>query len=212
MLPKIIVADTQDRNTILLKMGLSSASVMGYEGSEGKIDDLRRFVNFGTNVSAGSTNISLVIWDADRLSPECQAVLLKPLEEATEKMCLLLFVSNENGLLPTILSRCTVSAGEIVETRDTELWKSVLDCFAKGPAKCLALADELDKPEMETTLNEVIVKLKSGLSLEVNRNRLKILKLAIDCLAKIKYTNVNPKLTFGNFLVSAWRYIKAPVR
>jgi hypothetical protein len=209
MLPKIIVSGAGEREALLSALGLSVTETLGYEGSEGKIDELRHFINFGINVSSGSSNFNLVIWDADRLSPECQTVLLKPLEEATEKLCLLLVVANENGLLPTILSRCVVSGKLNNSQQKSSYWKSVLDCFAKGPAKCLAFADELEKDGMEKCLEEIIDKLKSGLDVEVNKNRLKILKMAIACLANIRFTNVNAKLAFGNFLISSWRLVKA---
>lgn len=208
MLPKIVVTSMYEKEALLSSLGLSVTTTMSYEGTEGKIDDLRHFINFGTNISAGSEKMSLVIWDADKLSPECQAVLLKPLESATESMCIYLVAGNENGLLPTILSRCIVVNHLGLEAADTSSWKSVLECFAKGPSKCLALADELEKSEMEVTLEEVIVRLRSALEVSVSKNRLKVLKLAMDCLAKIRYTNVNAKLAMGNFLISAWRLVK----
>ena len=208
MLPKIIVAGAYERDVVLSFLGLTPATTMGYEGNEGKIDDLRHFINFGVNVSAGSPVFSLVIWNADRLSQECQTVLLKPLEDSSEGMSLLLVVTNENSLLPTILSRCLVINQPAVEAVAGSNWKKVTECFAKGPAKCLDWAGDLEKPEMERTLEEVITKLKLGLSDEVNKNRLDILKLAIDCLALIRFTNVNAKLAFGNFLISSWRLIK----
>lgn len=208
MLPKIIVAGAYEREGLLSLLGLSATSTMGYEGSEGKIDDLRHFVNFGINVSAGSPGMSLVIWDADRLSPECQTVLLKPLEDSSEKMRLFLVAFNENGLLPTVLSRCVVTSHPGKIEKNGVYWKRVLECFAKGPASCLVLADDLEKEEPEKALEEVIARLKTGLTDEVNRNRLKILKLAIDCLSKIRFTNVNTKLSFGNFLINSWRLIK----
>lgn len=208
MLPKIIVAGVYEREALLSSLGLSSSTTMEYEGGEGKIDDLRHFINFGINVSAGSSNFSIVIWDAEKLSPECQTVLLKPLEDSAENMCLILVASNENGLLPTIVSRCLVDNYFSIGKSESIYWKSILDCFAKGPAKCLGLADSLDKQEVEKSLKEVIVKLESGLSKEVNKNRLKVLKLAIDCLAKVRFTNVNFKLAFGNFLINSWRLVK----
>ncbi len=208
MLPKIIVIGTEEKEQIYSDLGLSSGSTMEFEGVGGKIDELRRFVNFSINVSVGFSNFNLLIWNADRLSPECQTVLLKPLEESADNYCLILLVTNENGLIPTILSRCVVSNLRKLKAIKSNYWKNILECFAKGPAKCLALADELDKVEMEKVLEEVIDKLKAGLANEVNKNRLKILKLAIDCLAKIRFTNVNAKLAFGNFLIYSWRLIK----
>jgi len=209
MLPKIIVAGAYEREVLLSTLGLLAASTMTYEGRVGRIDDLRHFINFGINVSAGSPGMNLVIWDADRLSSECQAVLLKPLEDSSPNLRLFLVATNENGLLPTVMSRCVVINQPGMGGEKTNYWKGVLECFAKGPAKCLALADELEKLEMEKALEEVIGKLSSGLTDEVNKNRLKVLKLAIDCLSKIRFTNINAKLAFANFLICSWRLIKS---
>ena len=208
MLPKIIVVGASERQEILTKLAISSAQMMGFEGNDGKVDDLRHWINFGVNVVTSTPEISLVIWDADRLSPECQAILLKPLEETAEKVNLLLVVANENGLLPTILSRCVVESLYLLEIVKQKYWKEVMDSLSSGPAKAIDLSEKLTKEEMETALLEVIEKLKTGLSSGVSKNRLKVLKLAIDCLAKLKYTNVNAKLAFGNFLIRSWKIIE----
>lgn len=208
MLPKIIVTDTKDRQTLLDSIGLSTTQIIGFEGEEGKVESLRHWVNFGMNVVKGSPEMILIVWDADKLSPECQAILLKPLEEVTEKVSFYLMVSNENGLLPTMISRCVVNNMMSGSNNEGKYWKKVMECFAKGPAQGVTLADELTKEEMEEALSEVIIKLKVGLSSGVNKNRLKVLKAAIDCLAKIKFTNVNAKLAFGNFLIGSWKLVK----
>jgi DNA polymerase III delta prime subunit len=209
MLPKIIVAGASERQEILAKLEINPAQMMGFEGADGKVDDLRHWVNFGVNVVTSTPEISLVVWDADRLSPECQAILLKPLEEKTEKVNLLLMATNENGLLPTILSRCLVINLTVAAEGKQKYWKEVIECLTKGPAKAIDLSEKLTKEEMEVVLLEVIEKLKIGLSNEVSKNRLKVLKLAIDCLAKLKNSNINPKLAFGNFLISSWKLVKA---
>jgi len=209
MLPKIIVVGTYEREALLSSLGLTTAKTLGYEGGEGKIDDLRRFINFGMNVTDGSDAMSMVVWDADKLSSECQTVLLKPLEGVSDSMSIYLVASNENGLLPTIISRCLVEYHNKLDTNNSGYWKDILECFSKGPSRCLALADEMEKVDMEMALEEMIGKLKLGLESSVNKNRLKVLKLAIDCLANLKHTNVNAKLAFGNFLISAWRLVKS---
>jgi len=208
MLPKIIVAGASEREVLLGRLNINTAQVMGFEGSAGKIDDLRHWINFGLNVAESSPEISLMIWDADRLSPECQAILLKPLEEVGERMNFYLTVTNENSLLSTIVSRCLVENTVTEEKEKDKYWKKIVPCFTKGPALGIALADELSKEEMEEALAEVILKLKTGLTSGVSKNRLKVLKGAIDCLAKLKFTNVNAKLAFGNFLIRSWKLIK----
>lgn len=209
MLPKIVVSSTLERGIVLKRLGLVSGSVLEYEGQGAKVADLRRFVNFGVNVNMGSERLELVIWDADRLSVDCQSVLLKPLEECSDNFCLYLIVSNENGLLPTIMSRCVSVVLTIDEKTKDSFWKEILECFSIGPSRCLAFADEIDREEMEMALEEVVSKLKNGLLKEVNKNRLIILDLAIDCLAKLRFSNVNAKLAFGDFLISSWKLIKA---
>ena len=207
MLPKIIVSDEFDREILLKKLGLSIATVMVYEGKEGKIDSLRKFVNFGMNMSSGLEDTNLLIWDADSLSYECQAVLLKPLEDSSKNLSLMLIVRNENNLLPTVLSRCVVTVQAKNNRKKEEYWKNVLECFSKGPASCISFSDGLEKTEIENVLEEIINKLKFGLETSVNKNRLKVLKLAIECLANVRFTNANSKLAFSVFLINSWRLI-----
>lgn len=209
MLPKIIVNGVGDREALLRDLSLSPTSIIVFEGNEGKVDDLRHWVNFGTNVAASSPEIGLIVWDADRLSPECQAVLLKPLEETRDKVKLFLVVANENSLLPTILSRCVVES-KVTKTKSEEKYiKEMMKCMVNGPAEAIELSEKLTKEEMEVSIEEFIKKVQEGLLKEVNKNRLKILKKAIDCLAKLRFTNVNIKLAYSNFLISSWKLIKA---
>jgi len=209
MLPKIFVSGAEERAEVIQSIDLLGAKIMSYEGSEAKVDDLRHWINFGVNVVTSSPDISLVIWEADSMSAECQAVLLKPLEETRDETNLILVVKNENGLLPTILSRCVVLGLGKLEKMEPMFWSDMRKCFSEGPSACLDLAENLEKEQMELALEEVMVKLKNGLVEGVSKNRLSVLKLAIDCLAKLRKTNVNPKLAFGNFLISSWKLVKA---
>ncbi|HOX95879.1 MAG TPA: hypothetical protein PLI45_00645 [Candidatus Woesebacteria bacterium] len=209
MLPKIIVTGIGERDILLKGLKLSPSLVIGYEGKEGKVDDLRHWINFGVNTVSSSPEMILIVWDADRLSPECQAILLKPLEETGDRVKLFLFVSNENGLLPTVLSRCLVESLEEIGGDENNYWREAMKCLINGPAESIDLSERLTKEEMERSLVELIKKLQSGLIKEVNKNRLKVLKKAIDCLAKLRFTNVNAKLAFSNFLISSWKLIRA---
>lgn len=208
MLPKIIVAKFVERKDLYADIGLVEKKLMGYEGSEAKVDDLRSWILAAINVARLDIKLKIVIWDADSLSPECQAILLKPLEELTDNICLYLIVTNEYKMLPTIISRSLVEY--IGEKADDEslYWNEVRKCFASGPAACIAFSDTLDKEQAKAMVNEVIIKLKNSLEVEINSRRLQVIENALQCLAELEGTNINQKLTVDNFLIGSWRLIK----
>src|SRR3972149_646842 len=86
MLPKIAVAVVSDRTMVLEQFGLTENHIIEFEGFGAKVTELRRWICSGLNVTQSRPELSLVVWDADQLSPECQAVLLKPMEELEEKV------------------------------------------------------------------------------------------------------------------------------
>lgn len=209
MLPKIAVAVSYERSNLLNQIGLRENYTMVFEGTEAKVADFRRWIYSSINISRTRPELSLVIWDADKLSPECQAVLLKPMEELDEEINFVLVVENENQLSPTILSRGVVNYYSSENVPVNTKWAEVRKCWSSGPSACIAFVDQLGKEEMVPVLEEVIVKLKTGLSTEVNKKRLDILDLAINCLYELKQTNISHKLSLDNFLISSWRMIKS---
>lgn len=209
MLPKIAVAVSFARPDLLNQFGRSENHIMSFEGGEAKVADFRRWIYSGVNIARNRPDLSLLIWDADQLSPECQAVLLKPMEELGDEINLILVVENENKLSPTILSRGVLEYFSAEKKLTEAQWSEVRKCWSSGPSACIALADRLGKEDSVIALEEVIRKLKLGLSSEVNKKRLEILDLAITCLHELKQTNINHKLSLDNFLISSWRMIKS---
>jgi len=208
MLPKIAVGVFTDKKELLRNLSLEENSVMSFEGGDAKVDDLRSWIYSGINIMAVRPKYSMVIWDADKMSPDCQAVLLKPMEELGERMELILVVENENQLLATILSR-----GVVVNVKnDTQVsagsWDEIRKCWSSGPAASIAFVDGMEKERAVMVMEEIIVKLRDSFSREITDKRLSILDLAITCLSELKQTNVNYKLSMDNFLISSWRIIK----
>ena len=208
MLPKIIVNKCIERNDLCRLIPLLEKRIMAYEGSEGKVDDLRSWILSAINVAHRDAKLQIVIWDADLLSPDCQATLLKPLEELGGEIQLFLIVSSENKLLPTIVSRCIVEYPEGDDVPAAKYWNEVRKCWASGPAACISFSDSLTKDEAKLMIREVIIKLKDSLEAEINNNRLQVIKNALSCLAELEGTNVNQKLTVDNFLIGSWKLIK----
>lgn len=190
-------------------LNLAENHIMSFEGDEAKVADLRHWIYSSLNIARSRPELTLLIWDADALSHECQAVLLKPMEELYGEVNLILVVENENKLSPTILSRGVVEYLSSAKEDTVSQWSEVRKCWSSGPSACIALVDKLSKDEATEVVAEVIRKLKLGLSTEVNKKRLKILDMAITCLHELKQTNLNHKLSLDNFLMGSWRMIKS---
>ena len=202
------MAVVSDRTMVLEQFGLTENHIIEFEGFGAKVTELRRWICSGLNVTQSRPELSLVVWDADQLSPECQAVLLKPMEELEEKVNLILVVENENQLSPTILSRGVIENYSFEKTSTEKKWSEVRKCWSSGPSACISFVDQMTKEEAPILLEEIILKLKTGLATEVNKKRLAILEMAMTALSELKQTNINHKLSLDNFLISSWRMIK----
>lgn len=209
MLPKIAVVVAPSRLELINLIGLSEHYIMGFEGTEAKVADFRSWIYSSINVARVKPELSLVVWDADKLSLECQAVLLKPMEELSEKVNMVLVVENENQLSPTILSRGVIENYLTVTSLTETKWPEIRQCWSSGPSACISFSDQVTKDEAVTTMEEVILKLKTGLTTEVNEKRLAIIDLALTTLGELKQTNINHRLSLDNFLISSWKMIKA---
>jgi len=209
MLPKIAVAVDFVRPDLMNILGLSQNNILGYEGREAKVVDFRRWLYEAINIARSRPKLSLVVWDADSMSPECQSVLLKPMEELDNGISLFLITENENLLSPTILSRGVIDYLSLAKEEAETQWSEIRKCWSSGPSACIALADQLSKDQAVLAMDEVIKKLKLGLSTGVNTKRLEILDMAMTCLYELKQTNINHKLSLDNFLMSSWRLIKS---
>ncbi|KKT89696.1 MAG: hypothetical protein UW88_C0001G0076 [Candidatus Collierbacteria bacterium GW2011_GWD2_45_10] len=193
---------------MLKDLSLEESMMMSFEGETAKVDDLRSWIFSGINILTSRPIYSMVIWNADKLSLDCQAILLKPMEELGEKMNLLLTVENENQLLSTILSRGVVEYFNNNQPPTSGYWNEIRKCWSSGPAACIAFIDQLEKEKGVLVMEEIVLKLRDSFTSEINEKRISILNLAITCLSELKQTNVNHKLSMDNFLMSSWRIIK----
>jgi len=108
-----------------------------------------------------------VIHDFDHVSIEAQNAFLKALEEPQESLSFILTTENEEGVLPTIKSRCFViqTGGEVKAT--SEIIKMASDFIDKsGGEKMLAVATVKDRNEAIGFLTNLMIGgrelLKSG--------------------------------------------------
>ncbi len=110
---------------------MAPGAILSDAGGVDNIRDLERLI-------AG--NQSVIIENAQNLTPQAQNAFLKTLEEPAEKVLIILLAPNEEALLPTVVSRCFISdLGNlrdisITDEEKTELLK-VLDWAGEGNIK-----------------------------------------------------------------------------
>ena len=87
------------------------AGILGEDEEEQKsikIDTIRSLIKFAYLAPSFSEKKMIIIDDADRMTVEAQNAILKTLEEPPSSTIIILIASNQNLLLPTIISRCNV--------------------------------------------------------------------------------------------------------
>lgn len=206
MLPRVVVWQEDDRESLYQLLGLSVGKMVSFEGGEANVQDFRHWVNTTTEMLKGKLEYTGIVWDSHLLSWECQAVLLKPLEELGESNFILV-TQGENLLAETILSRCVVENLGAKKVAD-KYWPRIIQAWKEGPASCIALSDELDQDEVLDLSEEVINKLRRSVREEVNPKRVEILSCAMNLAQEMRAKNLNVKLCFGEFLLKGWRLTK----
>ena len=208
MLPKIFVGNNKDKNLFLESLGLNENYTLSIDASEATISDVREWVLFCNNVLDIAGLYSAVVWNAEKLSPESQAVLLKPLEEKKSATKFFLTVEKETDLLPTILSRCEVVildklvAGEVY-------WQELLKVWRLGPGEILAYAEKFELDKLEAMLLEVMNKIKYDLKNQVSLRRLKVMEVIFEIMGDLQSSaGINRKMALESFLLCSWRAIK----
>lgn len=128
------------------------------------VDDIREQVNGDVGIKPYSSPYKVyLINEAEKMTPAAQNALLKTLEEPPSYVVILLLTSNQNGLLPTILSRCVTLNMRPVS--DEEIKKFLMEqmmvpdykaevcaAFARGnvgKARALASSEDFENVKSE---------------------------------------------------------------
>lgn len=100
-------SDEKRIDALLPEGKLPDAQLLSREGSI-SIDAIRAIQERLSRTAVEGGHKTVLIPDAERLTPEAANALLKTLEEPPEHCTIILTVSSERSLLPTIVSRCAV--------------------------------------------------------------------------------------------------------
>ena len=109
------------------------------KATEISIDTIRELLQRGSNLPPYEGKFKIFIIDnADLLSVEAANCLLKTLEEPPQHIIILLLTSEENILLPTVISRCQRFELKPVATVEIEARLSKVDGLAQERIKLLS--------------------------------------------------------------------------
>lgn len=209
MIPKVIVWRGNDRKKLLDRLEIRNEELIAVDGDTIPIDEFRHWINQSIGMALSRPHYKLMVWLADSLSFESQAVLLKPLEELDQNLKFYLIVNNENGLMPTILSRCVVEIHQSDEVSDLNgYWEKVMDCWKNGPSSCIELSETMNKETAAEMAEEVLQKLKNNLTTGISEKRLAVLEETLKLIEDIKQRNINIKLAVGDYLIRTQKLVK----
>ena len=209
MIPKIIIWEGEERQSLLNKLSLKPTELLEVEGEGVLVDDFRHFINNAVETMQARPDFKLIIWSAELLSWEAQAVLLKPLEEVKENLTIYLVVATESLLAETIISRCIVQKVEGMIVNETDYWPKVLSCWKGNPADCLALAEEMEKKSALDLCKEVVRKLSESLEKEVNQKRIRLSEETLVLAKDLRIRNINVKMAVADYLLRTQEIIKS---
>jgi len=121
------------------------------EGDSIGIDQIREVKHFLSQKVSLAKRRSVVIDQADKLTPQAQNAVLKITEEAPEKGLIILVATNPENLLPTLRSRVqSVHFGNVAQDKIIELLETETD-LTKQKAKDVAVLS-LGKPGLALSM------------------------------------------------------------
>jgi len=208
MIPKIIVWEGDKREELLEKIGIKVQESLQIESEGLGVEDFRHFLSQSIDVLQSRPTYRLVIWSADRLSWESQAVLLKPLEEIKEELILYLIVGSESLLAETIISRCLVERCQTSKESTDDHWEKLLLCWRGDPADCLSLAEGMEKKTAEEFVATILQKMNTVMEKEVSDKRIELLEESLLLASDLRIKNINVKMAVADYLLRTQKLVK----
>ncbi len=131
-------------------------SIINEEGETIKVEQIRDLIEKVYEKPIISNKKVYIINDSDKMTKEAQNCLLKTLEEPPEYITIILIASNENLVLNTIKSRCSMVKFNNIdenllksyienELKYTNLTENLLNYFDGSIGKAIASQDKIDK-------------------------------------------------------------------
>lgn len=137
------------------------------DGNNIKIEQIRQMQSKVIEKPIISNKKVYIINDAQNMTVEAQNCLLKTLEEPPEYITIILIASNENNLLSTIKSRCTIIHFDKIENKELKEYatnvigisnvnENIINIFQGSIGKAIRLKDKLDKLDIYENIENII--------------------------------------------------------
>ena len=171
------------------------------------IKQVRNLITFLSTKPYSSKHKVIIIDPADKMTSQAQNALLKTLEEPPLYAVIILSAKKEDGLLPTVLSRCrkirsdTAQEDVLVDRKDVVSFRNLLG-YTMGEK--LKLAEDLAKKDRDfiTGLLELWIKEERY---EMTQNEMfdkhENIERLLSVLSDLEDTNVNTRLALENLFV-----------
>ena len=102
----ILAESGEHPDLIVIEKGHPLAPGVKKDRSTIPVEDIREMIRLcGIRSTEGNMRVVL-LFDADRMTPQAQNCLLKTLEEPPSDTCMILVTDHMESLLPTVISRC----------------------------------------------------------------------------------------------------------
>jgi len=154
-----------------------------------------------------------ILKNAENLTVEAQNALLKVLEEPPPNTLIILTISNQDLLLPTILSRCKIiklnkKTPELLQKEITQYLNLLKSLLLAEAGERLKLAQDYGQSKEETLvfLEKVIRALRNKIINEANEGLISkhpyILASFQSAYKTISTTNINPRFCLENLFLT----------
>lgn len=167
------------------------------DGNNIKIEQIRKMQSKVIEKPIISNKKVYIIDEAQSMTIEAQNCLLKTLEEPPEYTTIILIASNENNLLSTIKSRCTIISFEKLDNKDIKnyleeigmnnLKNDIIDIFQGSIGKVLKLKDKL---EIYEKINSIIRNMSNRDIVEIYNDSEILYKSKDDIQEILEYINI----------------------
>jgi len=160
-----------------------------------KIEDVRELFKFTKLKLTEKT--AIVVKNFSKTSEEAQNAFLKSLEEPQANLFYILTASEEEGILPTIMSRCEVIYGKVISQNNSREYE---DFFEKSVGEKLKITSVINKREEAISFVNSLI--SSGHSKFLKNNEISESLREAQALRRNLEANGNVMLQLTNFVVN----------
>ena len=104
----LLAMKNEHPDLITIEKGNPIAAGIKKDRSTIPVEDIREMIRLCSIRSTEGNMHVVLIFDADRMTPQAQNCLLKTLEEPPPDTCIILVTDHSENLLPTVISRCRI--------------------------------------------------------------------------------------------------------